>query len=281
MKLNFRNIVIIYSVNRGVLTSTILLLWFFSFTVVLGAQVENDLDKMKLLSDMPEKIEETLRLPETPIETEDEVHDLRERRSGGFPGFLKSALIPGWGELSMSNKSGYAFLAMELLLWSSHFFFLSEVKLREEEAYIYALQNAGINPGNRDEEYLVLLGKYNSSGFEPGGYNEMVYRRAKSLFSDPYEQDQYIAENAISEESLFWNWESREHRRDYSIMRKNADHNRDYAKAVVGAIVANHLISMINSVRIGVTRRRAERVNFGVKFDRERETPLLQTEISF
>ncbi|MBN1948921.1 MAG: hypothetical protein JW784_04185, partial [Candidatus Cloacimonetes bacterium] len=30
---------------------------------------------------------------------------------------LRSALVPGWGELAQGDQSGYALLAMEILLW--------------------------------------------------------------------------------------------------------------------------------------------------------------------
>ena len=195
--------------------------------------------------------------------------------------FLKSALVPGWGELSVGNKSGYAFLAMEVLLWSGRFYFLEEVKLREEESYIYALNYAGILPGGHDANYMHLLTRYNSSGFETGGYNEMVLRRAQILYPDDRDaQNQYLLDNAILDEDLFWSWESREHRRQYSIMRKNADHNRDYAKAMIGAIVANHIISAINSVRVTSAKRR-QNLQIGIDYDRKRLTPLLSAEYRF
>ncbi len=199
-----------------------------------------------------------------------------------FPTIMKSAIIPGWGELSMGNSSGYIFLLSEILLWSGRYYFLEEVKLREEESYVYALQYAGLQSGDYDAEFLHLLTKYNSSGFEAGGYNEMILQRARSLYpDDPAAQNQYIHDNAILDESLFWSWETREDRRLYSIMRKNADHNRDYAKAVVGVIVANHIVSVINSARIATAQRREQRLQIGFDYDHRSFTPLLKAAYSF
>ena len=199
-----------------------------------------------------------------------------------FRSLVKSAVIPGWGELSMGNKSGYLFLASEVLLWSSRFYFLEEVKLREEESYVYALQNAELRPGKYDKEFMELLTRYNSSGFDPGGYNEMVLIRAQTLYpNDATAQNQYILENAILDQSLFWSWGAREERRQYSIMRKNADHNRDYAKAVLGVIVANHVISAINAVRITAIRNRESRIKVGFDFDRRYNALVFNTEVRF
>jgi len=207
---------------------------------------------------------------------------LTDSQPAVFPSILKSALIPGWGELSMRNNSGYIFLLSEILLWSGRFYFLEEVKLREEESYMYALQYGGLQPGQYDDDFLYLLTKYNSSSFEAGGYNEMILQRARSLFpDDPAAQNQYIQDNAILDEALFWSWETREDRRQYSIMRKNADHNRDYAKAVIGVIVANHIVSVINSARIAAAQRREHRLQIGFDYDHKSLTPLLKAEYNF
>ena len=196
--------------------------------------------------------------------------------------FLKSAIIPGWGELSVGNKSGYFFLASEILMWGSRLYFLEEVNLREEESYLYALQHGGLQPGKHDRAYLELLTRYNSSGFEPGGYNEMILKRAQSLYPNDQEaQNQYLLNNAILDESLFWSWDSREDRRQYSIMRKNADHNRDYAKTVIGVIVANHVISAINAARVTSIKNRRSRIQFGFDYDRKHLAPIVRAEISF
>ncbi len=165
--------------------------------------------------------------------------------------FIKSAIIPGWGEISSGSNAGYVFLGVELLLWGSRFYFGDQVDLHEKDAYMFALQNAGLKPGDYEAVFMQRISRYNSSGFDPGGYNEHILRRAQNLYpDDQVAQNQYILENAILDDDLAWNWGSRDQRRRYSIKLKNADHNRDYIKFVTGAIVANHIISAINSFRI-------------------------------
>ena len=195
--------------------------------------------------------------------------------------FSKSALVPGWGELSQSSSSGYAFLTLEILLWAGRFYFVEEVNLREKEAYNFAVSFAGLRPGNYSKEFLHLLTRYNHSGFGPGGYNENVVRQAQSLFDDPTEQNVYIVNNAIMDDGLSWSWDSRDMRRRYSIMRKNADHNRDYVKAVTGVIVANHIISAINAARLTSRNNRLNQLSFNFKFDQKAINPILNAEFRF
>jgi hypothetical protein len=206
-------------------------------------------------------------------------YDHIQSRSNPMLSFAKSAIIPGWGEIGQGSNSGYAFLAAEFLLWAGRFYFAEEVNLREREAYVYALQNAGLQPGNYSDEHLYILTRYNHSGFGAGGYNEFIYRQAQAM--DPDEREQYILDNAIFDDSLSWSWGSREQRRQYSIMRKNADHNRDYIKGVTGVIVANHIISAINAARITARNNRLQQLHFSIDYDHKRSLPLVNAEYRF
>jgi len=169
--------------------------------------------------------------------------------------FLKSALIPGWGELSMGNHSGYFLLASEIMLWTSMFYFNEEEDLLFKESFNYAVKYAHIDPNSDfDEIYLYHLTKYNSSGFDAGGYNAYIIEQAESI-EDPLERQEYI-QNNIYNDDLYWEWDSKDRRRKYGIKRKDALHYKDYAKAVSGVITANHILSAINSLRIGSKKRK-------------------------
>lgn len=180
--------------------------------------------------------------------------------------FLRSAIVPGWGEMTNESKAGYFFLGVELILWGSRFYFQEQVNLYEKDAYMFALQNAALKPGDYEDEFMRKMSRYTSSGFGAGGYNEHVLRQAQNNYpDDPEKQNSYIMENAILDDDLAWDWGDRETRRSYGIKLKNADHNRDYVKFVTGAIVANHIISAINSTRIANRIRRS--VNVELSFD--------------
>jgi len=195
---------------------------------------------------------------------------------------IKSAIVPGWGELSVGNKSGYVFLLSELLFWSGRFYFLEESRVLKKEAYLFALKHSGISPDKYDQAVIELISKYNSSGFQPGGYNESILRQAKTLYPDDLDkQDQYLKDNMIFEESLFWEWESKDHKRRYNIIRKNSNHNTDYAKAVMGAIVANHLLSALNAARVTSLNNKKNGLEFSIDLEKERLQPILTATYRF
>ena len=179
--------------------------------------------------------------------------------------FFRSLLIPGWGELSQKNYSGYIFLTSELLLWFSRYYYLEEAELKDKASFNYAVKFANIDP-NQDysNEYFLHLKKYDSSGYETGGYNAHIVELAKNLYPDDLEaQTEYINANAYSDE-YFWLWEDDVKQHEYAILRKRIIQYNDYAKTIVGAILANHLISAINSLRIN---SKLKRLRAGIEFN--------------
>jgi hypothetical protein len=185
---------------------------------------------------------------------------------------LRSAVIPGWGELSMGNKSGYVFLVAEAALWSSMFYFQNESDLLIRKSHQFALNNADLNSfENIDARVWFLMSRYNSSGFDVGGYNHSILMEAMELF--PYNadrRDEFIRENML-DEGIHWNWESRETRRQYQHMIRDSGHFDDYAKVVVGVIMANHMISFLNSFRIA-NRAKNRDINFFTATDNAKTT---------
>ena len=74
--------------------------------------------------------------------------------------FLKSAIIPGWGELSMGAKSGYFLLTLEASLWGALFYVKDQEDLSKRKAFAFAVENANINPQlDYDKEQLNYMKK--------------------------------------------------------------------------------------------------------------------------
>jgi len=201
------------------------------------------------------------------------------RQSNPRISLMKSALIPGWGELSNGSKSGYVFLSLEVAFWFSKYYVNTEKKLSEREAYNYAVQYAHIDPMlEYSEEYYGYLKKYGSSGYEPGGFNAIVVETAMALYpNDIIEQNKYIKDNSISEEKS-WNWSSYEDRAYYSGRRTDILDYSDMSKAIGGMILANHLISGINSLLGNVKQNK--RLETQVYFD-SKLNPALQVSYKF
>lgn len=189
--------------------------------------------------------------------------------------FLKSAILPGWGQLSLDRDYGYGMMAAEVGIIGSMFYLANEQKLSKQESYEYALQFAHIQPGDYSPEYFSHLSRYNSSGFGGGGYNAMIRQEALEQFpSDPLAQQAYIDSHAYSDE-MAWNWDSSADRGKYSKMRIHTQDLKDYAKIATGIMIFNHLVSGIDILRI--KNIESSHLSIGMK----RKQPLLMLDLSF
>ena len=192
---------------------------------------------------------------------------------------LKSAVVPGWGELSLGHKSGYIFLATEATLWSTRFYFMGESDLRLRQAEQFAFNHANLTSYTLNDDIRFLMERFNSSGYGPGGYNDSVIRTAMETYPhDPQKQTEYINQHLL-DESISWDWVTGENRRQYRIMRKNSAHFDDYAKVMGGTIILNHVISFLNTLRVSNSKANSN-VNFYSAFDRDM-TPFLGCVVLF
>jgi len=182
---------------------------------------------------------------------------------------LRSAVIPGWGELSMGNNSGYVFLAAEATLWASLLYFQNESDLLIRKSHQFAFNNANLGSKDSiDDRIWFLMSRHNSSGFDVGGYNHTVLMQAMEMF--PYNadrRDEYIRENILPE-GVHWNWETRENRRVYQHLIRDSGHFDDYAKLVGGVIIVNHVISFMNALRVA-NRSNKREIDFFTAVDRD------------
>jgi len=171
---------------------------------------------------------------------------------------LSSLVIPGSGQISHNQKQGYVMLASEVLLWSASYYTSNEISLQNRSTYEYALKFAHIYPGSYDSQYYRDLAKYNSSGYEAGGYNAMIRQQAIQLYpNDPIQQQLYIDEN-IYPDDYAWNWDSVEHRGAYSKIRIKTQDLRDYGTLAVGVLIVNHLISGVDVLRSHSETKRSQ-----------------------
>ncbi len=192
--------------------------------------------------------------------------------------FLKSAIVPGWGQLSVNKNYGYAYLFAEASFWSMHFYCIQESDNNADASFKYAIKYGNVDP-NYDYSYQFFedMRNYNSSGYEEGGYNAHVVEDAEDEYpDDPAMQQQYIADNIYDEEE-YWCWNSADNQSKYSSYRRNIDEYADYLKLVAGVIAANHIISAIDALRLS---NHLKKVQFGVDFNAD-HTPLLTCSIKF
>ncbi len=179
---------------------------------------------------------------------------------------LKSAVLPGLGQVSSGHQYGYGMMAAELGIIGSLLYFRNESELKAQEYKDYAVQFAHIQPGVFNTDYYSHLSRYDHSGFGAGGYNAMVRQQAIKLYpDDPALQQQYIDAYAYTDD-MAWSWDELSNRREYSQMRIKTQDLKDFAKIATGVLVLNHLVSVIDILRYPV----GDKAAFSMKFDGDR-----------
>ena len=172
-------------------------------------------------------------------EKNDAVRGLREqtsddkelkRRKGRA--FLRSILIPGWGQLAEGKKSlGYAFLTTEVLLISGVIGFNMYSSWLEDDYRTYAAQHAGVT-GNPGHQFYVEIGNW----MDRRSFNErrLQFRQYDELYS---------------ESSMDWSWDSDAARRYFRNMRIDSDQVRQNSMLLIGGLILNHFVAAIEAGR--------------------------------
>jgi len=186
---------------------------------------------------------------------------------------LKSLILPGWGELSIGNKSGYAFLATEFMFWSTKLYFDQESDLRDRESYNHAVEFGHIERNNYDEQFYSDMTRYISSD----KYNQdVVYARALLLYPDDREKrDQFIEDNSYDQQH-YWNWDSKTRQGEFRKLRNEKLDYSELSKVMIGTLVANRVFSVINSLRIS---SKLNRMQLSMDYDKKL-TPYLKVSVA-
>ncbi|MDP8209364.1 MAG: hypothetical protein RAO94_10540 [Candidatus Stygibacter australis] len=192
--------------------------------------------------------------------------------------FLKSAVVPGWGQLSLDKNYGYGFLLAEASFWTMRFYYLQETDNNAQASYNYARQFADVDPqGHFPNQFYEDMRNYSSSGYNTGGYNAHIVADAVDQYpDDPLAQQAYIEAN-VYDEAHYWNWSSDYNQSEYSDYRRNIDLYKDYLKLVGGVIAANHIIGAIDALRLS---NHLKHVRFGVDTNSD-HVPLLTCTVKF
>ena len=144
---------------------------------------------------------------------------------------IKSAIIPGWGESSLSKTTQSKFFnLMELTLWST-FVGLNNLSNHKRLQYkSYAAKYAGVSIENKNHKYWVDIGNYTS--LIDHNEEHLRWRQINDIYSDDFE----------------WSWKSRNHMNRFEEMRINSDKLAKYGQYALGVITLNHIASFINSL---------------------------------
>lgn len=148
-----------------------------------------------------------------------------------------SLVVPGMGELYAGNfSSGKYFLMSEGLLWLTYAAFEVYGNSVRDDARLYAVSNAGVNPAGKNDQFYVDVGNF----LNVADYNDKKLRdRTPSLVYDPAA-------------GYAWAWGSDNQRLTFRDLRVHSDNMFNNQKFVALGLIINHVASAINAARAAI-----------------------------
>lgn len=164
--------------------------------------------------------------------------------------FLKSLLLPGWGELSAGeSKRGRSFLIAEGVLWSAFTAFRIYGNWKRNDLENFAVEKAGVNTTSKAKTYYTDVSNFQDI-YE---HNEEMRRFRR--YDDVYPVD----------EDNFWQWTSKSDQERFDELRLSSSQALRNSTLVVGAVLINHVLSAIDAIY--VTSRYNRRISAQVNID--------------
>ena len=144
-----------------------------------------------------------------------------------------SLLLPGWGQHYAEAKTkGAVFLGVEIGLWLSYAGLVAYGNWRQNDYETYAATHAGVNLDGKNNTFFIDVGNFDNI------YEHNEYRLRQRNSHKYYEDTEF----------WFWDWDSQAHFEKFDDLRISADTADNRATFVLGAIVANHIISAVDAV---------------------------------
>lgn len=154
-----------------------------------------------------------------------------------FKASAYSLVVPGWSQLREGHKGrGAFFLTVEAAIWTSFIVFESQGHSREDSYQQYAEYFAGVNPGDRDDDYWRSVGTYRSNE----EYNEDILRDERAGIEPP--GPPYTDYDA-------WLWQSEPRFDEYNALRRDANSAYENADLVLVLALVNRLVAFIDAMR--------------------------------
>jgi len=173
-----------------------------------------------------------------------------EREGRKAPGLaaVYSLLVPGMGELYAGDfSSGKYFLISEGVLWLTYAAFEVYGTSVRNDARLYAVTYAGVNPAGKSDQFYVDVGNFVNTA----AYNDKKLRdRTPSLVYDPAA-------------GYGWQWGTDAERSTFRGLRVQSENVFNNTKFIGAAILINHVASAINAARAAIAHNAALKDLFG------------------
>jgi hypothetical protein len=156
---------------------------------------------------------------------------ISEKRVSLGGAFLRSALIPGWGQKAVgAHTSARNFFVAEAALWAGVIVFNVHGSWLEDDYRTLAAVHAEADVQGKNAQYFVDMGNF--TDIEDYNQSRLQNRDVQSLY-DPA--------------THFWRWDTQGNQQRFRQLRVDSDRANSNAELVVAAILANHIISGIHA----------------------------------
>jgi len=163
-------------------------------------------------------------------------HALSKEAARGGSAFIKSLIIPGWGQYQLERKSSaLAFLGTDLILIGGMLTLNAYGSSARDDYRSLAAVYAGV-AGDHEHDFYVDVGNWMSVD----QYNEQRLR----------DRNYEALYNSASDR---WVWDTDAHRSKMENTRIRSDRAFNSVFYLVGGIVLNHIASAIHAGRLSAT----------------------------
>jgi hypothetical protein len=178
-----------------------------------------------------------------------------------------SLLLPGLGERYVGDRlKSELFMGTELALWLGVIGLEVYQDWKTDDYITFAASHANVQTEGKDHTFYVNVGNFDSID----DYNAAALRerQLKEFYRD---RDRY-----------YWKWDTPGHREQMKNIRIAADRADNAVNFVIGAIVANHIVSAIDAMwSVHRYNKNAKRVfDMDVKFGTSRGHPHVRWSLS-
>ena len=165
----------------------------------------------------------------------------------------KSLIFPGWGELSLNNKShGQKLMTADIILWLTVLNGKKLSKNYESDYHAFASEHAGVDWNHTDYLFAVDIGYYEKLD----DYNS-VKARQRSLEMETTPNGYLIREfgHSIYPENgdFHWEWDNTANRQSYKDLRVSSANWDKYANFAIAGLIINRVVSVIDVIYLEKT----------------------------
>jgi hypothetical protein len=145
--------------------------------------------------------------------------------------FLRSAVIPGWGQRRAgANTAARNFFVAEVLLWSGFASLQVYGHWLKNDYKLFAATHAGVELADKDDQFFVDAGNFISVD----EFNQSRLRRRD-------------VEGLYDPATHAWKWDTEANQLKFANLRKRSERSFSRSNLVVAGVLANHIISGIHA----------------------------------